>query len=198
MVAARAWLRGPARRDRFSPLECPMTMTSPLLRRTMAGLAMMMPLGAAPPAAATLADGVYLVLKQAPEREALADLKDDETIVADREPFQKVPPASPVRYLVVHRVADVPLALAGKPTAVKDEAGSLRVQLKLAKPAADKLARLTREHVGSTVAIVIGGEVATAHKVREAIKDGRAQITSCSPGGAEYLLTRLQAASAGK
>jgi hypothetical protein len=35
--------------------------------------------------------------------------------------------------------------------------------------------------------------VVTTHKIRDAIEDGNAQITSCAVGGAEYLLKQLQA-----
>jgi preprotein translocase subunit SecD len=51
---------------------------------------------------------------------------------------------------------------------------------------------LTREQRGKQIAIVLGGEVVTMHKVREAIKGGEVQITSCAAGAAGYLLKELE------
>jgi preprotein translocase subunit SecD len=68
----------------------------------------------------------------------------------------------------------------------------MRIQLKLKPKAAQALEDLTRGHLGRQVAIVIGGEVVTMHKVRTVIKGGDVQITSCAPGAAEYLLKQLQ------
>jgi preprotein translocase subunit SecD len=69
----------------------------------------------------------------------------------------------------------------------------LRIQLKLTPNAADALERLSRAQVGKQITIVLGGEVVTMHKVREVIKGGDVQITSCTPGAAEYLLEQLRA-----
>ena len=85
------------------------------------------------------------------------------------------------------------LDLAGEPKAVKEGAEVVRILLKLKPQAATALERLTRDHLGRQVTIVVGGEVVTMHKVREVIKGGDVQITSCAAGAAKYLLEQLQA-----
>jgi hypothetical protein len=43
------------------------------------------------------------------------------------------------------------------------------------------------------IAIIIGGEVVTMHKICNVIKGGDVQITSCAAGAAKYLLEQLAA-----
>jgi preprotein translocase subunit SecD len=146
------------------------------------------PAGKKPP------DGVYAVQRDGSKEQDVLPLKDGEVLVVQRHRYLKVPENEPPRYLVVRAAPDVALDLAEAPKAVKEEGSdSLRILLKLRPKAAADLERLTRAQVGKSVAIVLGGEVVTAHKIREEIKGGGVQITSCAPGAAEYLLDRLRA-----
>jgi hypothetical protein len=52
---------------------------------------------------------------------------------------------------------------------------------------------LTANPPGKQIAIVLGGEVVTTHKIRAVIRDGNVQITRCVPGAAKYLLEQLKA-----
>jgi hypothetical protein len=99
----------------------------------------------------------------------------------------------PPRYLVAHSVPEVVFDLAGKPKAVKEGKEVVSISLKLQPKAAAALERLTRGQLGKQVAIVLGGEVVTMHKVREVIKGGDAQISCCAAGSANYLLEQLEA-----
>src|SRR5215472_6702548 len=102
------------------------------------------------------------------------------------------------RFLVVRSAPDVTLDLAGKPKAVKEGEEVVRILLKLQPKAATALERLTSDRLGRQIAIVLGGEVVTTHKIREVIKGGEVQITSCAAGAANYLLDQLQAHQANK
>jgi preprotein translocase subunit SecD len=64
--------------------------------------------------------------------------------------------------------------------------------LKLQEKAANALEHLTSAHLDREIAIVLSGEVVTTHKVRNVIKGGEVQITSCAAGAADYLLTQLK------
>jgi preprotein translocase subunit SecD len=138
-------------------------------------------------------DGVYAVLRESANEKDLLPVKEGETLVMHRHRYLKKDEKESPRFAIVRAVPDVELDLAGKPKAEKEEMEIVRILLKLKPKAATALERLTRDQVGKQVAIVVGGEVVTMHKVRDVIKGGDVQITSCVPGAANYLLEQLQA-----
>ncbi len=147
----------------------------------------------APTPAKKLPDGVYAVLREGTKEKDVLPLKDGEALAVHRHRYLKDGDKEPPRFLVVRPAPDVPLDLAAAPKADKDGDEVVRILLKLRPKAAAALERLTRDQLGRQVAIVVGGEVVTAHKVRTVIKGGEAQISSCTPGAAGYLLKQLQA-----
>jgi preprotein translocase subunit SecD len=138
-----------------------------------------------------LADGVYAVLREGLEEKALLPLKEGEAILTDRHPYLPKKDSEPPRFMVVRSAVDVALELDGEPKTVKEGAEVIRILLKLQPKAAKALEELTRINVGKLVTIVVGGEVVTTHKIRTAIEGGMVQITSCTPGAANYLVERL-------
>jgi preprotein translocase subunit SecD len=151
------------------------------------------PRQARPAATDTLSDGVYAVLRDGLQEKEMLPLADGEALVVHRHRYLKTDKDEPPRYVVVRATPDVTLDLAGEPAAVKEDGEVSRILLKLRPGAAAALERLTRERQGRQIAIVLGGEVVTMHKVREVIKGGDVQISSCAPGAAGYLLERLWA-----
>jgi hypothetical protein len=147
----------------------------------------------AEPPRTKLPDGVYAVRRDGAAEKDVLPLKDGEVLAVNRHRYQKDGAKEPPRFLVVGAAPDVPLDLAAEPKAVKEGEEVVRILLKLRPKAAAALERLTRDRLGRQVAIVVGGEVVTVHKVREIIKGGDAQITSCAAGAAGYLLRQLQA-----
>jgi preprotein translocase subunit SecD len=147
---------------------------------------------AAPPPK-KLPDGVYAVKRDSLKEKDVLPLKDGEVLAVHRHRYLKTDKGEPPRFLVVHSAPEVTLDLAGEPKAVKDGAGGVRILLTLRPKGAAALERLTRDHLGRQVTIVLGGEVVTVHKIREVIKGGEVQITSCAAGAAEHLLEQLQA-----
>lgn len=145
-----------------------------------------------------LSDGVYAVLREGLTEKDVQPLKGGEVLTVHRHRYLKDGDKEPPRFLVVRPAPDVPLELAAEPKADKEDEEVVRILLKLRPKAAAALERLTRDRKGRQVAIVIGGEVVTAHKVREVIKGGAVQITSCTPGAATYLLKQLQSRAANK
>ena len=139
-----------------------------------------------------LPDGFYAVQRESLKEKDLLPLKDGEVLLVNRHRYLKKDEKEPPRFLVVRSAPDVEFDLAGAPRAVKEGAEVVRIYVKLQPKAAKELERVTRDHLGREIAIVLGGEVVTMHKVREVIKGGEAQVTSCAAGAASYLLEQLQ------
>jgi preprotein translocase subunit SecD len=147
----------------------------------------------APESPKKLPDGLYAVLRHSLKEKEVLPLKDGEALVVHEHRYLKKDDKEPPRFLVVRSNPDVVLDLAGAPKAVKEGEEVVRIFLKLQPKAAAALERLTSDRLGQEVTIVLGGEVVTMHKIREVIKGGDVQITSCAAGAANYLLERLQA-----
>src|SRR5262249_7113878 len=142
----------------------------------------------APVAPRKLPDGVYAVLRHSLKEKEVLPLKDNEALVVYRHRYAPKGDKTPPSFLVVRPTPDVDLDLVGAPKAVKEGEEVVRILLKLRPKAATALARLTSDRSGRQIAIVVGGEVVTMHKVRETIKGGEVQITSCAAGAAKHLL----------
>jgi preprotein translocase subunit SecD len=140
-----------------------------------------------------LPDGVYAVQRDSLKEKDVLPLKDGEVLVVHRHRYLKKDEDEPPRFLVVRPAPEVLLDLDGAPKAVKEGDEVVRILLKLQPKAALALEHLTRDHLGRQLTIILGGEVVTMHKVREVIKGGEVQITSCAAGAAGYLLEQLQA-----
>jgi preprotein translocase subunit SecD len=140
-----------------------------------------------------LPDGVYAVQRDGLKEKDVLPLKDGEVLVVNHHRYLKKDDNEPPRFLVVHSTPQVVLDLAGEPKAVKEGADVVHILLKLQPKQATALERLTGEQLGRQVTIVLGGEVVTMHKVREVIKGGEVQISSCAAGAAAFLLEQLRA-----
>jgi preprotein translocase subunit SecD len=138
-------------------------------------------------------DGVYAVRRESLREKDVLPLKDGEVLVVHRHRYLKKDENEPPRFLVVRTAPEVTLDLAEEPKAVKEGVDVVRILLKLRPNAAKALERLTSDNLGRQITIVLGGEVVTVHKIRQVIKGGELQITSCAAGAANYLLDQLRA-----
>ena len=143
-------------------------------------------------------DGVYAVLRESLQEKEVLPLKEGEVLLVHDARYLKKDEKEPPRYLVVHAAPDVVFDLAGKPKAVKEGKEVVGISLKLQPKAAAALERLTRDHLGRQLTIILGGEAVTMHKIREVIKGGDAQISCCAAGSANYLLEQLEAGQKNK
>jgi preprotein translocase subunit SecD len=150
------------------------------------------PQGNAPEPRPQLPDGVYAVWRDSVKEKEVLPLQAGEVLLVHRHRFLKKDSDEPPRFVIVPSAPAVKLDLARAPEAVKEGAEVVRIFLKLRPQAATALEQLTREQQGKQVAIVLGGEVVTMHKVRDVIQGGDVQITSCTPGAATYLVEQLK------
>lgn len=152
---------------------------------------------AAPPAAGTtpgdeLADGFYRILRLSEDRRGVEPVTAGELLLVNDYEFLDESEKGPPEYTVVRLEPFVPLLLGREPRGVPQEDGRLNLDLQLAPQAAGMLEEFSRRELGQQVALVIGGEIATRHKVREVITGDAIQITRCTDDGCEYILARLK------
>ncbi len=136
--------------------------------------------------------GFYLVAAEAESASALPAAKDDQRVVRyDYRHLREGERGQPL-YLLLPKVADVPLVLAKAPELLKEgKNGFPELRLELTAQAASRLETLTREHVGGRVAFVIDGEPVTLHKIRSVITGGRFRLSRCTDTACQYIYGRL-------
>jgi preprotein translocase subunit SecD len=140
----------------------------------------------------TLADGLYLVLRQADDQTKLEPQnKNERILIYDYHFLEPQAHENPI-YVVLSQAAFVPVTLSAEPKKEKDERGRPALLMQLEKKQAAFLQELTGKNIGQTMAIVIGNEIVSIHKIKTEIKGGLLQITRCSDNGCEVLYTRLK------
>lgn len=86
----------------------------------------------------------------------------------------------------------IPIILASDPQKDVDDKGKPKLGLELERSQIKPLEDFTRKNLGGSIAIVIGGEIVTTHKIRTVITGGKIQITRCADSGCEAIYTRLK------
>lgn len=139
-----------------------------------------------------LADGVYLVSRQSERRDDLLPLSNREQLVAHDQTFGGFDSKAPPMFLVVAESPQVPLTLSALPERHEDKDGRAFVTLKFNEEISRMLKRFTKDNVGGKIAVVVGGKVATRHKVREPISGGEVRISCCAEGACDHLIGELR------
>jgi SecD-like export protein len=143
------------------------------------------------PAGSDIPDGFYLVARLSEQRDELLPLSKSERIVVHDQTFGGIDPEEPAVFLVVADSPQVPLYLSSLPKSGELEEGRKAIQLEFSEDASEKLERFSADNIGGAVAVVVGGKVATRHKIRVAITGGKLQISCCGAGACEHLLREL-------
>jgi hypothetical protein len=146
-----------------------------------------------PPIAApsgTLPDGLYRVTARSPSRFDAEAAAGRARRLYDPRASDPASQDSAV-YVELDSSDYVPLQLARAPTTLPQPDGRIGLEIALDKAHVARLERLTKNNAGGLLAIVMDGEVATMHKQRAVISDGRMKITRCSDRACEKILTRL-------
>lgn len=144
-----------------------------------------------------LPDGIYLILRQADERHKLDPLAATERAIINDYHFLEKSERGEPHYVVVSTESFIPMLLSD---AVKETDANGRPKLLLAF-ADDQVAPIeefTRKNVEKSIAIVIGGQVVSTHKIREPIAGGKVQITRCTDNGCAVLYSELKQKAATK
>lgn len=136
-------------------------------------------------------DGLYRVVRISPEKSTLEPLGSGEELLVNDFHFLEPAERQTTEYVVLQATPFIPFVLAQNPIKDKDTQGKPKLFLQLSDEQIKPLEDFTRKYTGGKVAIVIGGDIVTIHKVREAITGGRIQITRCTDNGCQAIYTEV-------
>jgi hypothetical protein len=138
-----------------------------------------------------LPNGLYLVLREDARFNYLAPHGAEQVRINDYH-FLDPSERGKTSFMVLTTNSYIPFVFASNPTKETDNRGRPKLMIELAKDQIAPLEKFTRENVDKEVAIVIGDEVVTAHRIREPIVGGKMQITRCTDNGCNVLYSKLQ------
>jgi hypothetical protein len=138
-----------------------------------------------------LQHGLYLVLMDGSEGECLSARVDSQIVLIHDDRFLEEKSDEPPEYLLVSTVPDVPLVLAFEPERVINARGRPELRIALAEQHVERLRVFTERNLGRRLALVVAGQVVSAHRIRAVIEDGRLQITRCDEDACRYIQSTL-------
>ncbi len=134
----------------------------------------------------SLSNGFYLILEEEADASVFQKPADDEAIATytlDHLDVHDQPP----RHFRVKVMPDVHFSSDAK-TELGDKAeGKTTLNVVLGEGNAVEFQKFTAANIDRAVAIIIGGKVVTAHKIRAEIVGGKIQITRCGDDACEAL-----------
>lgn len=141
---------------------------------------------------ARLANGLYLVVRQSKDKKDIEPVKAGElAVLYDYKLLEPAEREAP-RFVVLNTEKFIPLSLSEQPGKKEDLKGKPMLHLSLSQDQIKPLEEFTETNKGGTIAIVIGGNIVTMHKIKEKITGGKIQITRCSDSGCAVLFTELE------
>jgi len=146
-----------------------------------------------PPAPAhALENGAYLILREAPTpQQARVEGASQMVLAYDRRTYSGAPPNEPLTYVAIDPKDYIPLIIEGTPEMKSDGQGKSILTVFLTRQNAERAEAFTRAHLGDRIAMVVGGEIVTLHKIRSVITGGKLQITRCTDNACEVIRSKL-------
>jgi hypothetical protein len=138
-----------------------------------------------------LANGIYLIVRQDPDKSSLGKASKNEHLVVYDERALEGDDKADVTYFMIQKEPFIPLILGSDPTKGTDSKGRTMLQLQLAEREVKNLEHFTRENVNRGVAVIIGGTVVSSHRIRVPIVGGKLQITRCTDNRCQTIYTEL-------
>ncbi len=139
-----------------------------------------------------LENGAYLVLSEAPTPQDARGQGQSQVVIAyDRRKYSDAPPNEPLTYVAIDPKEYIPLIIEGAPEMKSDGEGKSVLNVSLTRKNAEKAEAFTRAHLNGRIAMVVGGEVVTLHKIQSIITGGKLQITRCTDNACEVIRSKL-------
>jgi hypothetical protein len=138
-----------------------------------------------------IANGVYAVLNEGKTPKEARNVKGSPAVLVYDGRYTDSSQVQNPSYVAVDTSFFVPLIIEGAPDAQKDGRGHTMLGVALKKQYTKVLEDFSRAHLNGRIAIVLGGEVISMHKVRSVITGGKFQITRCYDNACDVLQSKL-------
>jgi hypothetical protein len=140
------------------------------------------------------ADGIYLVQRWTETRADLFPLQADEQYFRyDENKFLQLQDEEPepVKYIGLSKTELIPFQLTSRPESIRQADGRLEIGLEFSPEMQTRLTSFSQKYLGRQVALVIGGEIITLHKVRSVIRSDGIKISRCTDNGCQLIMSKF-------
>lgn len=135
--------------------------------------------------------GIYLVLRSDRSKSNVEPLGSGEKMLIDDGCFLEECEREPQEYVVVQKKSFIPFKLDHKPVEGYTDDNKPKVYLQFASKQAQDLDALTGNNIGRRIAIVIDDRIVSCHKIKEALKGGKMQISRCTKESCKLIFSDL-------
>jgi len=112
-------------------------------------------------------------------------------IVTDHHVYEPPSERTASRYVAIDTTEHVPFILESAPATTEDSSGRPLLSITLDAKYKEKLKEFTTRYLDKSVAILVGGELVSVHKIRSVIPEGKLQVTSCGADVCKVLYSKL-------
>jgi preprotein translocase subunit SecD len=141
--------------------------------------------------AADLGNGMYLATGVFDTLTAAETSSRGSRIVTDHHIYEAPSERAAPRYVAIDTTEHVPFILQSAPTTTDDRDGRALLSITLDAKYKEKLKEFTIRYLDRSVAILVGGELVSVHKIRSVIPEGKLQVTSCGADVCKVLYSKL-------
>ncbi|MBP7862361.1 hypothetical protein KA183_11810 [bacterium] len=136
-------------------------------------------------------NGIYLVLRADRAKSKIEPVLAGEKVIVDDGRFLEESERDPAEFVVVEEKSFIPFKLDQKPVEGYTQDNKPKVYLQFAKEQAQDLDTLTGNNVGKRIAVVIHDQIVSCHKIKEALKGGKMQISRCTKESCKLIFSDL-------
>lgn len=136
-------------------------------------------------------NGIYLVLRADRAKSKIEPIVAGEKMIVDDGRFLEESERDPAEFVVVDEKSFIPFKLEQKPVEGYTTDNKPKVYLQFADTQAKELDDLTGNNIGKRIAIVIHDQIVSCHKIKEALKGGKMQISRCTKESCKLIFSDL-------
>lgn len=139
----------------------------------------------------SLPDGMYLVVDEIKNGSEIPVMNNPLYTIVECSAHYKENDDSGIEKVIVDTSDYVPLILKFRPNVEMQSDDRKKIEISLTQSASEKLNAFTTVNLNKRVALVIGNEIISMHKIKAPVTSGKLQISYCGPDMCEILQSKL-------